>query len=409
MPPGYGCRTYVVMRAALKLSRAVADLLRTKRKELGLSLRQVQEKTAEAGQLVPFPTLARVEQGKVDPGVRRLHLLLKLYQVPPQLVSDLIELEEFAGKLPKSQDPRKLYEKGLALWKSGETGQGIACLIALQKLFKDVPAEKPLRQRAIVSFAVMAGSLGKYHLSLDLLGRLFLEPPEPSLLVSALVQAGQCWNQLGSGEVALAFLERAEKHVAVDDHKGRAWVLHLKASTLAKLGQYEEAATILRQAIALYKKAGDAYGESTALAARSRILVKQGDAHGALNATREARRHAKQHGFTRLVSMRMIDEGHALVLLGEAAKAVSVLREALGGAVTEGDRHAEFHAHHCLWNAYSTLGEKDQATFELAAARNCVRFVDETSEEAEEVRSMALQEPRPRRGRPPGTRRADQS
>ncbi len=239
-------------RVALKPSRAVAELLRTKRQELGLTLREVEKKTAEAGELIPFPSLARVEQGRADPGVKRLHLLLRLYQVPSQLVSDVVELEDLAGILPTSRDAKRLYDEGLRHWKRGEQGRGIAHLIALQRLLKDNPKERLFRQETTVSLAIMAGSLGNYHLSLDLIGKLLREPPEESLLASVLVQAAVCWHRLGSGEAALAFLERAEKHLEPHAHKERAWVFHEKASTLTTLGRYAEAAETLKRVIAAH-------------------------------------------------------------------------------------------------------------------------------------------------------------
>ena len=385
--------TYLAMpRVAVKPSRAVSELLRTRREELGLTLREVEKKTAEAGELIPFPSLARVEQGRADPGVRRLHLLLRLYQVPPQLVSDVVELEDLAGELPRTQDARRLYDDGLDHWRRGELGKGIAHLVALQKLLKDRPKERLFRQKATVSLAIMASSLGKHHLALDLVGKLLLEPPEESLLTSVLVQAGTCWHRLGSCEAALAFLERAEKHLEPHSHRERAWVLHEKASTLTTPGRCAEATETLDRAIAAYRKAEDPYGESRALAVRARILLKQGDTPSALEATRQARLHAERHGFTRLRILRRIDEAHARLLLGDAAQSVSLLRGALAEAVTEGDRHGEFHAHHGLWKAHTALGQKDQAAFELGAARHYVRFVDEASDEAQEIRSHASSE-----------------
>jgi len=373
-------------RVALKPSRAVSELLRTRRQELGLTLREVEKKTAEAGELIPFPSLARVEQGRADPGVRRLHLLLRLYQVPPQLVSDMVEIEDLAGTLPRTQDAKRLYDEGLSHWKRGELGKGIAHLIALQKLLRDKPRERLFRQKATISLAIMASSLGKHHLSLDLLGKLLREPPEESLLTSVLVQAGGCWNRLGSGEAALAFLERAEKHLKPGSHQERAWVFHEKASTFTALGRFKEAAETLERALAAYRKAEEPYGESRALAVRARILLQQGDTRAALHATRQARRHAERQGFTRLGILRRIDEAHAHLLLGDAAESISLLRGALAEAVTDGDRHGEFHAHHGLWKAHTALGQKDQAAFELGSARHYVRFVDDASDEAREVR-----------------------
>ena len=93
----------------------------------------------------------------------------------------------------------------------------------------------------------------------------------------------------------------------------------------------------------------------------------------------------------------MIDEAHALVQLGQGEEALKVLRETLSEAVLAQDRHAEFHAHHGLWKAYSALGQEKQAEFELAAARHYLAFLEEASEEAAEVRA-AMHAPAVSRG-----------
>ncbi len=72
---------------AVRTSPSVSRLLRRKREELGLSLRAVEQKLAEQGERFPASTLSRIEQGKLDPGVRRLHQLLRLYKIPPHLVA----------------------------------------------------------------------------------------------------------------------------------------------------------------------------------------------------------------------------------------------------------------------------------------------------------------------------------
>ena len=68
--------------AALKPSIAVGRLFRNRRHEMRLTLRDVSERMEEMGERFPTSTLIRVEQGKLDPGVRRLHLLMKLYRIP---------------------------------------------------------------------------------------------------------------------------------------------------------------------------------------------------------------------------------------------------------------------------------------------------------------------------------------
>src|SRR5262249_27230645 len=112
-------------RLALHPSRAIAELLRTRRQEFGLTLRDVQQRSAAAGVPIPFTTLAKVEQGKVDPGLKRLYRLLNLYHLPLQMVGDLLELEETSNALPRERDPEVLYREGVRHWKAGDVRKAL--------------------------------------------------------------------------------------------------------------------------------------------------------------------------------------------------------------------------------------------------------------------------------------------
>src|SRR2546425_2255438 len=117
-------------RVALHPSRAVADLLQRRRQELSLTLRDVARKSSEDGCPIPFTTLAKVEKGKVDPGLKRLYRLLNLYHLPLQMIGDLLELEELGEVLPVEKNPEVLYREGLKEWKGGDIRKGLAHLFA---------------------------------------------------------------------------------------------------------------------------------------------------------------------------------------------------------------------------------------------------------------------------------------
>jgi transcriptional regulator with XRE-family HTH domain len=68
----------------------LGEFLRHRRLERHLTLRQVCDLMDERGERVPPSTLSRVEQGKLDPSVRRLFLLLDLYAIPLADVSALV-------------------------------------------------------------------------------------------------------------------------------------------------------------------------------------------------------------------------------------------------------------------------------------------------------------------------------
>lgn len=369
-----------------KTSKAVADFLRHHRKRLGLSLREVQERSATIGTPIPFPTLAKIEGGKVDPGLKRLHQLLKLYGLPMQAIGDLLDLEDLAGVWPTEQDPQVLYDHGVEHWKRGDVRKGLAHLLALRELPAPGPEIAAVRQKGLLSFAILAGSLGKYHLSRQIVENLLIESPERDLFVPVFVQAAVTWNGLGSPEVALAFLHRAEAHVEPGNQRQLAWVLHEKAVALEQLQSFDLAHESLDRAISSYEAAGDDYGASTALGVRARLYRSAGDLGRALEAARAGREHAALHGFDRIRILRSLLEGFVMTETGDMS-GLPVLNEGLAAAVSTSDHAAQFYAHYYLWKVHDGLGDSDRSDLELEAARYFVRFVDESSEEVTEIRN----------------------
>jgi tetratricopeptide (TPR) repeat protein len=206
--------------------------------------------------------------------------------------------------------------------------------------------------------------------------------------VPVLVQASVAWRSLGSEEVALALLERAESRVDPKDHRQRGWVLHGKAKLLATSGKAEAAAATLGGALRAYRRAGDAYGECTASGIWIRIHRARGDFDAMLRTARRLRRQARNQGYEAIALQRRLDEARATVALGDAARGIVILREVLGEAVSAGIHQLEFHAHFHLWKAYEAAGDRERAGLERQSAQYFVRFVDEVSEEAEEIRNL---------------------
>jgi tetratricopeptide (TPR) repeat protein len=377
-------------RLALSPSTAMADLLRRRRLQLGLTLREVQEQTGALGKAIPFTTLAKVEQGRVDPGVKRLHQLLRLYNVPIQMAAELLDLEQWPDDRVRALEPEVLHEEGLEHWKKGELKKALPYLYWARDGKSEEGKARLERQRALLSFAVAAGALGKYHLSRQIADELLLEPPHPTLVVPVLLQLGVCWLRLGSQDAALAFLERAERLVKPKELQHRAWVLHQKAATLAAAGSFDEAETILADALKTYRKAGDPQGEHRALGVRIKLLRDRGRHAEALKAAATARQQARAQGLDRLAVLRQLDEGRAHVDLGDPATGIPALREALAEAISLKDQSAEFRAHHALWKAYEGVGDRERAELELKAALYFVRYMDESTEEVAEVRAVQV-------------------
>lgn len=375
-------------RQAVQPSGALARVLRERRLELGWTLRDVESRTKSLGRPIPFTTLAKIEQGRVDPGLRRLHVLLRLYDLPAGLSEDVLDLEEFAGPVPDDADPATSYARAIDVWRSGDLRLGFAHLASIRALTPTDAAGRLEHQKALISVAIAIGALGRFRLSKQIVDEILLDRPEREILVSALVQAAICWHWLGSCEVALGFLARAEANVLPSDLRQRAWIAHERGSTMASMGRTGDAESFVAEAIRLYRAAGDAYGESIALGVRVRLGFEAGDPAGALAAAREAREFAERHEFGRLLVLRGLDEGRALVDLGEREAGLAALHDALAKSIQSQDHVAQFYAHHRLWKAYVRLGDAGRSEVELGAARYFVRFLDAAVPEALEIRGL---------------------
>lgn len=374
-------------RVAVTPSRALAGMLRDHRHKLGWTLRDVEGRSRTLGRPIPFATLAKVEQGKVDPGLRRLHVLLRIYDLPLGLAQDVLDLEEYAGELPQDVPSATLYEDAVTHWKAGDLRQGFAHLAELRVRTAEDTTDRVAQQKAILTIAIAAGSLGRYRLCRHMVDELLLTPPERELLVPTLVQAAVCWHWLGSGEAALGFLHRAEVNADPNEHRHGAWIAHQRSSTYIKLGRLDEAEESLVKAIDEYRKAKDTYGESRAIGARVRIAYERGDLDRALTAAIEGREHATRNDHHRLAVLRTLDEGRIRVANGELDEGIGVLSSGLGEAAAAQDLVAQFHAHYYLWKAFVAAGDAARAEVELSAAKYFVQFIDTPDPEVLEVRA----------------------
>ena len=374
--------------AALRPSPAVGRFLRSRRKELGLTLQEVSDRIAERGERFPTSTLLRVEQGKLDPGVRRLHLLLTVYNLPAQLMNDLVELEELAAEEPDSQDLEQLHRAGIEHWKRGEIGTGLAHLFAIRLHKPQDPKTRILRQRAMLAFSIAARDLGKLRLAQHLVEELLCEPPDRPLMARVLIQASTVWNALGSVEVALALSRQAATHLKPRDHKELALLSHQEGKLYLGRGELDLADQAIHRAITHYRKLGDTEGAARASIVRVGILEAQGDLTKARALAKKVVREAQRHGHKLITASAKLELGRLLLKTGSAEAAIEELRQAQAEAVLAEDRIAQFYAHYYVWKAYESLGDSERARFELSAAKHFAEFIDASTPEATEIREL---------------------
>jgi tetratricopeptide (TPR) repeat protein len=371
---------------AIALSQSVGELLRNRRRRLGYTLRQVEQLTSDRGNLIPFSTLARIEQGRLDPGLKRLHALLQLYGLPIQAAGDLLDMESIAGTVEVEGDLAALRDEGTKAWQRGDLPAALACYLALRRRADDQAADRSVRHESILSFAVMAGKLGKHHIARQILDDLFLDKPDPPTLLRVFVQAASTWHALGSTDVALSHLFGAERLVEPGDLRGRGWILHLRASIQIDFGDFDEALANLVEAARLYEKAPRPYDRALALVTMARLEVERGDATKATRAARRAASFAALKRFERVHALALIQEARAYLLDGKADRALTILTRVLAETIAASDNVIRFYSHFYLSKAYASLGDSLRSHVELEQAKYFVRFVEHASKETSEVR-----------------------
>jgi transcriptional regulator with XRE-family HTH domain len=366
-------------------SSAVDQFLRQRRRSLGLTLRDVERQAAEFGRVIPFATLAKIERGGVDPGLSRLHTLLRLYNIPMAVAADLLDVEAMAQQIPNESDPRKLRELAERAWQDGRTGDALGCLLALRRETAKRPELVREQQEAVLAFAAFAGKLGKHQLSRQMLDELLTQQAHRDLLVAILVQQASSARNLGAPEAAFAYLDRAAVHLRHGNHRERGWVAHQRASLQASVGAFDEALKNIRQAIRAFQVARRPFDQGMAMAALARLEVESGNVSRGIQSARRATEFALRKGFPKVRLLAAIAHSRAHLLEKSPEPVLILLRSLLADAVASSDNVARFYAHFYLWKAYIAVGAHARAEIERREAVYHLRFTDEASEEAAEL------------------------
>lgn len=351
-----------------------------------MTLDDVARHLKDKGENVPTSTLSRVETGKTDPGVRRLHLLLSLYDIPPHLVADLIELESTASTVvkPDIDDLEALHRKGVEHFQQGNIAAALGCVFAVRQHVPNTESSRLLRERATIAFATWARNLGKFRLARQILDRL-LEESEPLLVTRVLTLYASLWRGLGSRTMALAMIRQAEESLDATNDKEAGWVLQQKARLLLE-SEPREARRVLGQALTRFRRGGHTYSYVRGLVLRVEVLQKLGETGEAVRCARRLIRISEEHGLARGVAYGQIVLGHVLVQRHKVQEGITTLRAGLARATELEERAAQFYAHYYLWKTYAQLDDAVRADIELSTAAQLVGYVDFRSPETEEVR-----------------------
>lgn len=376
-------------RVAIAASPSLASFLRQRRQELGMGLRDVQSRSAELGQQIPFSTLAKIEKGTVEPGMVRIELLLELYGVPMAVLDDLLSMEEFAAPDERAEDLERPDIKAREHFKNSELARGLGVIFAARRLYSLDGPNALLRQKVDITFAILLRSQGKYRLAQFILDELQLSNPNPELKQFVLGTAAT--GDLESGRLELA----QARHAAMSRHAGGAnqktmeGLRYKHQSLLAELaGNFSEAIRLAELAIPLHQEAGDAGVVRMLHAIIGRLHFKLGRHAKGLALLEDARASALAAKAPRVVAAYDIMKADCLRHLGRFDEVAALAKPVLDLAKRVKDKPLELEAHHALWKVAEAAGEQHSGRRHLAAALELVGHIDDPSAKYQELRQI---------------------
>ena len=143
--------------------------LRRLREGYGYTLRKVEERALAMGEAIDNSQLSRFEKGKAVPSFDKLRALARVFNVPVQNFSDVLDLEEYQELKPRSDDYNELLRSGAELLARGEHGRAFVSYERALEVALEV--NEPAR-----SVEMAAESRWRMASALKALGKLFMTP-----------------------------------------------------------------------------------------------------------------------------------------------------------------------------------------------------------------------------------------
>jgi tetratricopeptide (TPR) repeat protein len=240
-----------VQRGSERLGRYIRQL----RRGYGYTLRRVEEQSEELGSSIDNSQLSRFEKGKAAPSFDKLRVLARVFNVPVQAFSDVLDLQQYDALKPAGQEPEALFQSGREAYRRGDYGHSYVIFERLAEVsaLNGSPVAAENNARAHYHMAVALKKLGRLAMGESVLRRL-LQRPDGSypltLRVRALLQLSFVYRELG--DLYLASVIARECHVRAAsgaDEETVAAALNTAGIIEEEQGHNEEAVTHFRAAL----------------------------------------------------------------------------------------------------------------------------------------------------------------
>jgi len=234
--------------ASSETSTRLGSYLRRLREGYGYTLRKVEEHALAMGEAIDNSQLSRFEKGKSIPSFDKLRALARVFNVPIQNFSDVLDLEEYQHLKPASEDYSEMLREGAGWMARGEHGRAFVTYERALEL-----AESDEDQRRACEMA--ADARWRMATALKGLGKLYMTERElrqilkqganlpPRTRLRTMLQLSYLYRELGDYYLASVLArECLELARLEDDALSQAGVLNTLGNIGHDEGQPERAA-----------------------------------------------------------------------------------------------------------------------------------------------------------------------
>ena len=316
-------------------SQRLGRFLRQLRLGYGYTLRRVEEQAEELGSPIDNSQLSRFEKGKAAPSFEKLRILARVFNVPVQTFSDVLDLQQYDHLAPEQDDPEALFQKGLEAYRDGQYGRSfVICERLAEVCHPDqgvVAAENNARAHYHMSIALK--KMGHLAMAEDQLRRLLRRPDGAyplSLRVRGLLQLSFVYRELGdlylASVIARECQERAREG-ADDDTVAAA--LNTAGIIEEEQGHHQFAAEHFRSALSVLGEREDA--DMTRLTVQVNLggaLAANGRFRAGVELLKRTLSRATSHGFRRTRALALSKLGAVHMSRGRLEHAREYLRRA---------------------------------------------------------------------------------
>jgi len=315
-------------------STRLGRYLRNLREGYGYTLRKVEEQAVTMGEAIDNSQLSRFEKGKAVPSFDKLRALARVFNVPVQSFSDVLDLEEFQEAKPASVNYGELFKQGADLMAQGEAGRAFVTYEKALEVAASI--EQPDKRSEMV-----AEARWRMACALKALGKLYMAERELREILKhrgqlggktrlrSLLQIGYLYRELGDLYLASVLVREC---LALAREQGdlstQAGVLNSLGNILHDGDRPAEAVESYREALAILDNL-DGYLEmkTTVMTNLGGCLVATGHFDQGMAMLRAARGKAQHEGFRRVTALVVTRMAEAWRDRGERGRARELLAE----------------------------------------------------------------------------------